>query len=124
METMQIEIRSRRVSPNLAVVQVIGECDVYTAPKFREAVDRLIEDGVTFLAINLTKTEYLDSTALGALVRTLKRVREREGDVDLVNVPDRVRRPLEITHLIDIFTLTNTEDEAVADLIEKGATEP
>jgi anti-sigma B factor antagonist len=124
METMQIEIKSRRLSPNLAVMEVIGECDVYTAPKFREAADRLIDDGVTYLAINLAKTEYLDSTALGALVRTLKRLREREGDVALVNVPDRVRRPLEITHLIEIFTLTDSEEEAVADLVEKGATEP
>jgi anti-sigma B factor antagonist len=124
MDTMQIEIKSRRLSPNLAVVELIGECDVYTAPKFREAVDRLIDDGVNYLAINLTKTEYLDSTALGALVRTLKRVRERGGDLALVNVPDRVRRPLEITHLIDIFTLTDTDDAAVAVLIERGATEP
>jgi anti-sigma B factor antagonist len=124
METLQIEIKSRRLSPNLAVVELIGECDIYTAPKFREAVDRLIDDGVNYLALDLAKTEYLDSTALGALVRALKRVRERGGDVDLVSVPDRVRRPLEITHLIDIFTVTETSDEAVADLVEKGATKP
>jgi anti-sigma B factor antagonist len=124
METLQIEIKSRRLSPNLAAVELIGECDVYTAPKFREAVDRLIDDGVTYLALALTKTEYLDSTALGALVRALKRVRERGGDIDLVDLPDRVRRPLEITHLIDIFTVTDTTDEAIADLVEKGATAP
>jgi anti-sigma B factor antagonist len=124
METMQIEIKSRRLSPNLAAVEVIGECDVYTAPKFREAVDRLIDDGVSYLAIILRRTEYFDSTALGALVRTLKRVRERDGDLDLVEVPDRVRRPLQITHLIDIFTVCDSEDDAVADLVKKGATEP
>ena len=117
----QVKIRTK---DGVGVVELIGEVDVFTTPKAKEAMLELIEQGVVKIAINLEQTEYLDSTGLGALVGVLKRVREREGNVHLVNPTDRIRRVLEITGLVKVFTISDSEEEAIKALGQKEASGP
>jgi len=115
---MEFEVKVR-TEDEIGVVQLIGEVDVFTTPKAKEAMLGLIKQGVVKIAINLQDTEYLDSTGLGALVGVLKRAREHQGDVHLVNPTDRIRRVLEITGLIQVFTINNSEEEAIKALGQK-----
>src|SRR5690606_4095310 len=57
------------------VVEVGGEIDVYTAPRLREQLVQLSEDGYHHLIIDMEAVDFLDSTGLGVLVGGLKRVR-------------------------------------------------
>ncbi len=118
--TMNLEVQTERVNAHTAVVTLIGEMDVYTTPQAREAMLHLIADGYYHLVVNLQGTEYLDSTALGVLVGTLKRVREQGGDLRLVAPSPRVRRLLEITRLINVFPIDATEQEATAYFEQEG----
>jgi len=117
---MNLEVQTERVNAHTAVVTLIGEMDVYTTPQAREAMLHLIADGYYHLVVNLQGTEYLDSTALGVLVGTLKRVREQGGDLRLVAPSPRVRRLLEITRLINVFPIDATEQEATAYFEQEG----
>jgi anti-sigma B factor antagonist len=77
---------------------------------------------VTHVIVNLTGVEYLDSTALGVLIGGLKRLREREGALDIICPNTRIRRIFEITGLDKIFDIYATEDQAVDALHAKGGT--
>ncbi len=70
------------------VVEVAGEIDVYTAPRLREMLIDLIGKNSRQLVVNLDRVESLDSAGLGGPVGALKRVRARDGSLDLV-VPGR-----------------------------------
>lgn len=118
--TMNLEVRTERVQAHTAIVTLTGEMDVYTTPQAREAMLDLIADGYYHLVVNLSGTEYLDSTALGLLVGTLKRVREQGGDLRLVAPSPRVRRLLEITRLNNVFSIDATEQEATANFEQEG----
>jgi len=118
---MNLEVKTRRVGPETAVVALVGEADVFTVPPAKAAMMALLGEGVKHLIVDLSGTEYLDSTALGALVGILRRVRAEGGSVQLVNPPPHVRRLFEITRLDQVFPIHDGEAAALA-AIEQGTT--
>ena len=105
---------STRVVGNHTVVDVGGEIDVYTAPKLREQLVELVNDGSYHLVVDMEAVDFLDSTGLGVLVGGLKRVRAHEGSLRLVCTQERILKIFRITGLTKVFPIHNTVDEAVS----------
>jgi anti-sigma B factor antagonist len=98
----------------IEVVDVEGEIDVYTAPRLRELLIELVNNGHYQLVVNMEKVEFLDSTGLGVLVGGLKRVRAHDGSLDLVCTQERILKIFRITGLTKVFGIHDTVDEAIA----------
>jgi anti-sigma B factor antagonist len=86
---------------------VQGEVDVYTSPALRDELYRLIDDGATRVAVDLTDMDFIDSSGLGVFVGALKRIRERAGDLELRALQPSTRKVLEITGLTQVFTIVD-----------------
>src|ERR1700722_10955606 len=97
----------------IEVVDVEGEIDVYTAPRLRELLIDLVNNGHYQLVVNMEKVEFLDSTGLGVLVGGLKRVRAHDGSLDLVCTQERILKIFRITGLTKVFGIHETVDEAI-----------
>jgi anti-sigma B factor antagonist len=97
-----------------AVLAVHGEVDVATAPRLREKLIDLVNEGSTDIIVDLGGVEFLDSTGLGVLVGALKRVRTLDGELALVCSEPRILKVFEITGLTKVFTMHATVDEAVS----------
>ena len=78
---------------------------------------KLIDRGVYFLVINLEKVRYIDSTGLGVLIGGLKRVREHGGSVNLVCTNPQIKKIFDITGLVKIFGIFESEDAAMKALV-------
>jgi anti-sigma B factor antagonist len=103
------------VGTDRAVLQITGEVDVYTAPQVRDRVIRLLADGVRHVIADLREVSFLDSTGLGALVGSLKRLREQDGSLELV-VPDgRIMTIFRVTGLDRVFALHPSFPDAIDD---------
>ena len=96
-----------------AILSVSGEIDMATAPGLRERLHGLLAEQTQQLIVDLDDVGFLDSTALGVLVGTLKRARGEGGDVRIVCTQPRVRKVFEITRLDSAFDLFDSVDEAV-----------
>lgn len=96
-----------------AVLRVAGEIDLYTAPELRERVIRLIDDGIRHVIADLRDVDFLDSTGLGALVGSLKRLRLREGSLELVTSGGRILQIFQITGLTRAFALHSSVPDAI-----------
>lgn len=97
-----------------AVLAVTGEVDVATAPRLREQLIDLVNEGHHRIVVDLEKVEFLDSTGLGVLVGALKRVRTHDGELALVCTESRILKVFEITGLTKVFPMHRSVDEAVA----------
>jgi anti-sigma B factor antagonist len=87
------------------VVAVGGEIDVYTAPKLREAMVELVNEGRYQLVVDLEQVDFLDSTGLGVLVGGLKRVRANDGNLRVVCTQERLLKIFRITGLTKVFAI-------------------
>ncbi len=99
----------------LTIVEVEGEIDVYTAPKLRERLIDLVNQGNFNIVVNMEKVEFLDSTGLGVLVGGLKRVRAHDGSLRLVCTQERILKIFRITGLTKVFPIHESVQEALGD---------
>ena len=110
---MNFKMETRATESEPPIIELEGEVDVYTAPQLKQQMISLLESGARELVVDLTKVDYLDSTALGVLIGGLKRLRERDGNMVLVCPSPRIRRVFEITGLDKIFDIFNVQQEAM-----------
>ena len=97
-----------------SVLTVAGELDVVGAPELRQHVMHAVSNGMHHLVLDLSGVDFIDSFGLGVLIGALKRVRLRDGDLQLVVTEARVRRVLELCDLDRVFTLHSDARAAVA----------
>ena len=106
-----------RTEQERAVVVLVaeGEFDAYTAPELHEALEEA-RPGDSPLVVELSRVSFMDSTALGLLVRAVKDVRERGGDIRVVLPSTTARRIFEITTLDRVLPVAVSRSAAVAEL--------
>lgn len=95
-----------------------GRFDAHEVGTFKGLFDDLLGQGISHFRIDLADVNFVDSTGLAAMVRGMKRARERGGDVVLVRPSDPVRVILELTCLDVAFVIV---DDAPADSTESQA---
>jgi anti-sigma B factor antagonist len=117
-ERMNLKVETRSLNQT-TVIDLEGEVDVYTAPHLKQRIIDLLDSGAKHVTVNLSNVDYLDSTALGVLIGGLKRLRERNGTLDLICPNPRIKRIFEITGLDKIFDIYNTEEEVLQKIGEK-----
>ncbi len=66
------------------------------------------------IVLHLGDVVFIDSSGLGMIVRTLTSVRQAHGELKLCNVPEHVRKVLELSHLAKLFDSHESEETAVA----------
>lgn len=92
-----LELSARDASEGWKIVEAVGEIDLLAAHLLEALFQDLIADGRFRLVADLTRVDFLDSTGLAVLLRTLKKVREHEGDLVIVCSSGPVRRVLEVS---------------------------
>src|SRR6266545_2495525 len=76
-----------RAEGGRTVIEVAGEIDVYTAPKLREKIAALVDEGVYNLVVDL------------------ERVRTHDGSLSLVCTQERLLKIFRITGLTKVFDI-------------------
>jgi anti-sigma B factor antagonist len=109
---MELQLATRREG-DAAVVSVGGDVDNDTAPQLRQAITTAFGDGADRVVIDLTATDFLDSSGLGALVGASK---EHAGQGELVLVCPRpqLRKLFEISRLNEVFQIYDEVGSALA----------
>jgi anti-sigma B factor antagonist len=92
----------------VVTVTVVGEVDTFTAPVLRSTLDSQLELQPRELVIDLSGVQFLGSAGLAVLVETQKASRSREVALRLIASTRAVTRPLEVTGLIDLFTIADS----------------
>ncbi|HVE76803.1 MAG TPA: STAS domain-containing protein [Actinomycetota bacterium] len=95
-----------------SLLKVSGEVDVFTAPKIREKLIDLVDQGEHNIIVSLEGVDFLDSTGLGVLVAGLKRVKMHEGTLSVVCTKEKILKIFRITGLTKVFPIYDTVEEA------------
>ena len=109
--TLAISVENR---PPAAIVSVVGELDLTTAPELHQALTGLVDDGWRYLIVDLARLEFCDSSGLSVLVRVKNRLDEVGGEVTLAAPTPIVQRVLEVSGLAEVFGTYPSVDEATA----------
>jgi len=72
------------------------------------------------IVLHLGEVGFMDSSGLGTIVRSLTSTRQVHGDLKLCNVPEHVRKVLELSQLTKLFDAHESEENAVAAFYHRG----
>lgn len=83
------------------------------AGDLKEELDKDFEEGFLRIVIDLSECKYMDSTFLGVLVKSLKFVSEKGGDIKLAAAHSDAEVLLDLTRMNRVFRLYKTVNEAI-----------
>jgi anti-sigma B factor antagonist len=80
----------------------------------RENLKGLVAEGKKRIVLNMDNITYIDSTGLGALVAAQLSAKTQGASFKLCNLGRRFQELLQLTKLVTVFEVCNTEASAVA----------
>jgi anti-anti-sigma factor len=98
----------------VAVLQVEGQLIVGNRQELKELVQAALDQGERRLLIDFSRTGYIDSSGLGALVSISKKIREAGGELRLSGLNEDLRSLFELTKLDTLFAIAETPQQALA----------
>ena len=90
---------------------------ILEALEFKNVLDQDIEEGNHNIILDLSKCDFLDSTFIGVLVVTWKRLKARGGKLKLVKPGNFAKSVFHLTGTIEIFENYDTVDEALSSFV-------
>lgn len=99
--------------PGATVVAVDGELDAVSAPQLDEFLTPLVAEGGR-VVLDLSGVEFLDSTGLGVVIKSLAAARDAGGELTAVVTSPRVSKVFTITGVDQMMVLRDSVDAALA----------
>ncbi|SEN38970.1 STAS domain-containing protein [Lihuaxuella thermophila] len=107
---MNLQVKEKMDDEKNVTLCIEGEVDVYTAPKLREKLLPLCQEGKT-VTVDLSKCVYIDSTGLGVFIGAYKMQRGTDGKLILKGMNSRLLRLFKITGLHEIMKIEESAQE-------------
>jgi anti-sigma B factor antagonist len=95
----------------VAMIVARGDLDAYDAPELSAAFTELAQD--RSVVVDLGAVSFIDSTALGVVVRSVREIEERGDDSRVVLPRGTARRIFEITTLDRVLPVAESRVKAV-----------
>ena len=93
------EFQIETTDTGIGVVRPAGRLNMVAAPRLRSLVAELVARGTARIVVDLSETESMDSSGLGALVAGLKTARQAGGDLRIAGAGPQVQAVLDLTNL-------------------------
>ena len=97
---------------NISILHVEGKILGNAADAFRQKMKEHLQIGCDKLVVDLMHVPLIDSSALGAIVVTLKSCQRVGGKLVLLNPQKAVREVLEVTQLSTLIEIYDTQEGA------------
>jgi anti-sigma B factor antagonist len=111
-----IKLSTRQLG-EITILDLTGDITLFNSPEIRKALIALIRDEhVPQLFVNMTGVKYVDSSGIASLVEGLKLSRELGSRFVLYGLSKPAITVLELTHLLRVFEVHASEEQALAAL--------
>jgi len=97
---------------NAKVVKVEGDVDLGTSPALRRTLFESLPHAAR-VALNLEAIRYIDSSGIATLIEVLKDSQRLNKEFVLFGLSPAVEQVFRLTHVIRIFQVFQTEQEAL-----------
>ena len=112
LTTSKLRIGERQLG-DVTVLDLTGEITLDDGDlAYRKKIHALLDAGSRKFLLNLAGVTRVDSAGIGMLVAKLKTVRERGGDIKLLNLTNRSARLFGVMKILLVFE--SFDDEATA----------
>lgn len=110
---MSLKVHTREVS-GITVLDLNGKITLGEGGTIlRDAVRSQMSQGIQRILLNLADVTYIDSAGLGELTSAYTSMKNRNGQLKLLNLTKRVHDLMQITKLYTVFDVFDDEEAAI-----------
>lgn len=89
-----------------AVVSLDEKIDIINSPELKENLQALYDEGIYFISIDFSITRMIDSSCLGKLLMSQKKLKEQNGELNIINVTsDYIKKMFDMIHLERVINI-------------------
>ena len=109
-----MQIAARHLD-KITIFDISGDIDLASSPELRKALLREFRElKVPRVVLNLVAVRYMDSSGVASLVEGLKASRDVGSRFILFGLNRTIREVLQLSKLVKIFEIYDTEEQSVA----------
>jgi len=108
---MPLEVTITDEPNNGKRISLAGSLDTDTAPQLETRIDESIDSSVTALILDMKDLEFLSSAGLGIIFMTMKELKNRQGQIMLINLQPQIQRVFEIIKAMDGMNIFKDREE-------------
>jgi anti-sigma B factor antagonist len=105
---------AEEIDEHTQVIAVRGEIDIFTAPEFKAHIAEAIDAGHDIVIVDLAAVSFIDSSSLGVLISSHRRLSLRDGRLIIACDVPAVLNTFKITGLDAVLELVPTREDAIA----------
>jgi anti-sigma B factor antagonist len=109
-----MSVTTETTDDGVVVVGVEGQLIVGNRQELKNLVHEALERGGRKFVIDCSRTGYIDSSGLGALVSMSRKVRESGGELRIAGLNEDLRSLFELTKLDTLFQILETPEQALS----------
>lgn len=110
-----MQLDQQEAGEALIVTPLEDRLDARVATDFKERMTELIALGHAKIVLDLSKVEFIDSSGLGAIVSSLKRMGGR-GELVVCGLQETTMTLFKLTRMDRVFQIFDSEQQAVSAL--------
>lgn len=107
-----------------ATIHLRGEFDTFYVPALQDEVSSLIKAGVHFAVLNLRLVRFINSTALGAIIKISKQLASESGRLVISRPSPFCRTIIEKVGLDRVVSVYDTDEAAAQAVLEGDSAAP
>jgi anti-sigma B factor antagonist len=109
-----VQISARHLD-KITIFDISGDIDLSSSPELRKPLLRELREVRTpRVVLNLKAVRYIDSSGVASLVEGLKAARDVGARFIMFGLNTTVREVLQLSKLVRIFEIHETEEQAIA----------
>ena len=93
------------------ILKPSGLLDGQNANQIRREITDSLDLGINIIRVDFQEVSFVNSSAIGALIASLKMVRAKGGEMFLYSLNDQVRMIFELTKMDQIFKISDDRIE-------------
>lgn len=109
MENFEV---AREDHTDVSILRLSGFLDAHTAPNFEQAIQELIEENRYKIIVSMSDLNYISSAGLGVFMGFIEEIREKEGDIKLTNMKEKVYKVFDLLGFPALYQIYKEEADA------------
>jgi anti-sigma B factor antagonist len=97
----------------VTILHFVGEFDAFNLPTYSQKIDAMVAGGDQKMVFNLKLLTFINSSALGYLLKVKKNCQERGGDLVLVAPSKFIKKTLVTLGLQEVFSIYESDEDGV-----------
>ncbi len=128
---MNLELKLRTLG-QVKIIEIHGKFDIENTEEFETLFQKQMEANPSILAIDMNKLDYIDSSGIGTLIKSLNAIKNKKGVLILIGLKPMILNVFKLAKLDMFFEIMSNdqfnakfsteEDKDIDDLLKKPIT--